>query len=121
MGVAFTDVLIELSRPSARALFKRDPAAYLSGRRLTDDEVSALLKGELGSLFRYAQSTQSSGPSQQFGRHQQANDLLIEIDPVVELHTENNDNIAVGALGQVVVDAAGQYYRVVTDERGETA
>ena len=116
MSVAFTDALIALANPSCRAEFKRDPAGFLAGRGLSEREAEILLAGDSGPMWLHAQSTTDNDPSQQFNRFTSADELLIEIEPMVEYHVEQNDNIAVSSLGQLIVDEEGRVYRIVADD-----
>jgi hypothetical protein len=122
MSIALTDALIALSAPSCRIVFKRDPEAFLKGRNLSPEEISALLTGDIATIWRLARSTTSTDPQQQFNRYAKMNDILFEIadspveaEPMVEPN-EEHDLVAVNGLGQMAVDEDGRYYLIVSDE-----
>jgi hypothetical protein len=114
MGVAFTDTLIELAKPSVRAAMKINPQEFFSGRGLTNEEEVALQSGDTWSIWRHARAVESSDPNEQFNRQVKAADVLLaEIDPVIEVGL-HGENITVSAAGQVIVDEHGRHYRVVS-------
>jgi hypothetical protein len=121
MSVEFTDTLIDLSRPSCRAAFSRNPREFLRDRGLSDAEQNAILNNNLGAMWRHARSVNSPDPEQQFNRHvAKPDDLLIEIEPSLEMHQENVNGLvgegAIAALGQLIVDDEGRLYRVVNED-----
>lgn len=115
MGTALADVLVELSSPKQRAEFKKDPERFLADRPLSEKEKDALTNGDLALIWRHAKSVDTEDPSQQFNRlDHRTSDLLIEIDPVVELHVEHNDLTAAYPEGakQTIVDDEGRLFRL---------
>ncbi|MCK1466848.1 hypothetical protein IVB25_00160 [Bradyrhizobium sp. 193] len=115
MGTKLTDVLIELSTPSKRREFQKDPRAFAEARGLSTEDQRALLDGDSAALWKGAKSVEHDDPAQQFNRlAQRASDLLIEIDPVIEVHIETNSLTAELPSGaeQLVVDEEGRLYKV---------
>ena len=122
MSIALTDALIALAAPSCRIVFRRDPETFLKDRNLSPEETSALLTGDIATIWRLARSTTSSDPQQQFNRYAKMNDILfeiadspVEVDPMVEPN-EEHDLVAVNDLSQVAVDEHGRYYLIVNDK-----
>jgi hypothetical protein len=115
MGTQLTDVLIELSTPSKRREFQKDPQAFAEARGLSTEDQRALLEGDSAALWKGAKSVEHDDPAQQFNRlAYRASDLLIEIDPVIEVHVETNSLTAELPTGaeQLVVDEEGRLYKV---------
>jgi hypothetical protein len=111
MSVALTDILLELADPASLTRFNRDRNAYLEGTSLNQEDKDCLLAGDLSRIFLNARSVESDDPDQQFNRYH-ANEPLIEIDPVVELHLANDQITAAGA-GMRFIDENGLLYRAV--------
>lgn len=125
MSVALTDVLIDLARPSARARYTKDPDLFLDNRGLSAAESAALANGSFGAIFAYAASTESTDPHQQFNRYIRTRDVLLvedivvenvsslqEVEPSVEIHTENNDNTTASMGGTLFIDENGLLFRL---------
>jgi len=118
MGVHFADLLIELSSPIKRAEYERDPVAFLGSRGITAVEAEALAAEDGSRLWQHARSVESDDPRQQFNRLSlRVSDLLVEIDPVVEVHIENNHLTAEFPEGtqQIVVGKDGRLYKLESE------
>jgi hypothetical protein len=115
MGIALTKLLVELADPKVRAELKADPEKFLAGWDLSALERDAVKSGDLSLLWRHARSVPDAGPEQQFNRlDHRSSDLLIEIDPVVEIHVEHNSLTAAYPEGmrQTIVGEDGLLYDV---------
>jgi hypothetical protein len=112
MTTRLTDLLIELSDPAKLTAFNTDPAGYTTGRGLSACDLEVLLARDRAGLRKHSQSVDTADPNQQFNRYL-LSDLLIEIDPVVELHLEAHDMVAETGPGMVFVDENGLLFRAV--------
>jgi hypothetical protein len=110
MSVALTDILLELADPAKLAQFNQDPSGYLENSVLTSEEKTVLLNRDMRRIGVNAQSMEGHDKTQQFNRH--AVDVLIEIDPVVELHL-SNEQVTVAGQGMTFVDENGLLYRAI--------
>lgn len=115
MGIAITDLLIELSDPRQYAEFARDPERYLVDRRLptedfTADVKEALLSRNVAKIWRYALSTESTDPAQQFNRLTGTLEVNVVVD-VSNVFVVVSDE-AVDGQG-LYVDGNGTFYRAV--------
>ena len=105
MGIALTDVLVELSSPKTQIEFKRNPKAFLDSRSLAEDEKSALMNG-LGPHL-----AQSAAPELRVeGR---AAKLLVE-ERAAKLLVETDASNAggVGGFDRIFVDEGGRFFRM---------
>lgn len=115
MGTAITDLLIELSDPRRYAEFQRDPEVYLADRRLaakdlTAQDKSALLSRDSRKIRKYARSTESTDPTQQFNRFTKS-DVVVDQMGVVAVDVVNPTEGAVDGQGVLYVDGNGTFYR----------
>jgi hypothetical protein len=129
MGVAITDLLIELSDPQQHAEFLRDPDGYLANRLSTANDFSAeervaLLSRDIRKIRRYARSTESTDPTEQFNRSTNYDITILDIDeePMSPLdpHIHGPDapppDDAIEGRSQLYVDQNGTFYRAVRSQ-----
>lgn len=125
MGIAITDLLIELSDPRRYAEFQRNPEGFLAQRDGTEDltaeDKEALLSRDLRKIRRHARSIESTDPTQQFNIYTKVELVVFEVTegplqtPEIHVEPPGTDNEAIHAKGGLYVDANGTFYRAVRE------
>lgn len=119
MSLALTDLLIDVTDPTRMKMFTSDPEAFMKSFGLSDDEKAALRTGTASKIRLHATSVlvKPLDPDEyrQFtsARAASFNPALVEIDPVVEVHLQENEQVAITGRGQLFIDNLGQMYRGV--------
>jgi hypothetical protein len=112
MSLALTDFLIEVSDPKNLQSFGRDPDAFMSRFGLTDEDTDTIRSGSSARVRFNAKSTDDqdrAGADGQFTGC--SNPALIEVEPMVEIMSQANDQIAISGRGLLFVDDSGRLYR----------
>jgi hypothetical protein len=117
MSTALTDLLIAVSDPGVLLRYRTDPERTMDEYGLSTEEKVALRSGSAGKIRLHAISV-STVPTtdtdyRQFtsARAASFNPALVEVDPVVEVHLQENEQVAITGKGQLFVDSSGQLFR----------
>jgi hypothetical protein len=116
MSVALLDFLIEISDPTNLLKFREDPEGFMSGFGLTIMDKAAVRSGKSGWIRLQGSvagedvdfDIDSDDPRAKAARL----GALIEVEPMVEQHTEESEVVTADPNG-LVVGEDGRLYRFV--------